>query len=209
MQYSTQYTLIESPIGILLALSNGKELTGLYMERCERRENHEHGERTRGNAQSSAAPSGADVSWLNASTVRPLVDGAQRNDKAPPFQETKEQLDDYFAGRKVAFDLPLHANGTAFQKTVWQELLQIPYGTTISYAELARRIGNPGAFRAVGLANGRNPISLIIPCHRVIGADGSLTGYGGGLANKLYLLNLEKALGRQSPQLQLVLTGNG
>ena len=103
-----------------------------------------------------------------------------------------KQLEDYFAGKLQDFDLPLAPEGTAFQQTVWRELLNIPYGTTISYGELAKRIGNPNASRAVGLANGSNPIAVIIPCHRVIGSNGKLTGYGGGLDNKRILLDLER-----------------
>jgi methylated-DNA-[protein]-cysteine S-methyltransferase len=110
----------------------------------------------------------------------------QRDDKA--LRVACEQLDAYFHGDLRTFDLPLHMAGTPFQKQVWQGLLTIPYGTTISYAELARRIGRPGASRAVGAANGRNPIGIIVPCHRVIGADGTLTGYGGGLDRKEWLL---------------------
>ncbi len=105
--------------------------------------------------------------------------------------ETARQLDAYFAGKLRDFDLPLGPQGTPFQQTVWRELLGIPYGGTISYGELAKRIGNPAASRAVGLANGSNPISIIIPCHRVIGASGKLTGYGGGLPVKQHLLALE------------------
>lgn len=101
------------------------------------------------------------------------------------------QLTEYFAGSRVAFDLPLAPRGTEFQRRVWDALREIPYGETISYAELARRIGQPSAMRAVGLANGRNPISIVVPCHRVIGADGSLTGYGGGIDRKRVLLDLE------------------
>jgi methylated-DNA-[protein]-cysteine S-methyltransferase len=104
------------------------------------------------------------------------------------------QLREYFAGVRRGFDLPLKPAGTAFQLAVWTALRQIPYGETISYAELARRIGNPKAVRAVGLANGANPISIIVPCHRVIGADGRLVGYGGGLNIKERLLALEGAL---------------
>ena len=100
----------------------------------------------------------------------------------------REQLDAYFAGRLTAFDVPLDADGTDFQRAVWEGLCAIGYGETISYGELARRIGNPKAVRAVGLANGRNPISIVVPCHRVIGADGSMTGYGGGVERKVYLL---------------------
>jgi methylated-DNA-[protein]-cysteine S-methyltransferase len=110
---------------------------------------------------------------------------------AQPFPAARQQLADYFAGKRREFELPLGARGTAFQERVWQELCRIPYGTTISYGELARRIGKPGAARAVGLANGRNPVGIIVPCHRVIGADGSATGYGGGLERKKTLLDLE------------------
>ena len=102
-----------------------------------------------------------------------------------------EQLDAYFEGDLRTFELPLHMVGTLFQKQVWEGLLTIPYGTTISYAELAHRIGRPGASRAVGAANGRNPIGIIVPCHRVIGANGTLTGYGGGLDRKEWLLSHE------------------
>jgi methylated-DNA-[protein]-cysteine S-methyltransferase len=101
------------------------------------------------------------------------------------------QLEDYFAGRLTRFDIRLQLTGTEFQRQVWSELQRIPYGETVSYGELARRIGNPAAVRAVGLANGRNPIAIIVPCHRVIGADGSLTGYGGGLQRKAWLIDHE------------------
>ena len=104
------------------------------------------------------------------------------------------QLEEYFAGKRRAFDIPLDLRGTEFQKRCWQELLKIPYGETRSYADIARAIGNPPAVRAVGLANGQNPIAIIVPCHRVIGSDGSLTGYGGGLEVKRRLLELEGAL---------------
>jgi methylated-DNA-[protein]-cysteine S-methyltransferase len=107
------------------------------------------------------------------------------------LEEVRSQLDEYFAGTRTDFDLPLSLHGTDFQRLVWTELTRIPYGETTSYGELARRIGRPRAMRAVGLANGRNPVSIIVPCHRVIGADGSLTGYGGGLDRKRLLLGLE------------------
>ena len=108
--------------------------------------------------------------------------------------ETRRQLDDYFAGKRRGFDLPLSPSGTAFQQDVWMALRQIPYGETWSYADLARRIDKPAAVRAVGAANGRNPLPIVVPCHRVIGADGSLTGFGGGLPTKRFLLQLEGAL---------------
>jgi methylated-DNA-[protein]-cysteine S-methyltransferase len=103
----------------------------------------------------------------------------------------RKQLQEYFAGERQTFDLPLHPLGTSFQVNVWLTLADIPYGATISYAELARRIGQPLAVRAVGAANGRNPIPIILPCHRVIGSDGSLTGFGGGLPTKRFLLGME------------------
>jgi methylated-DNA-[protein]-cysteine S-methyltransferase len=113
-----------------------------------------------------------------------------KQDRAP-FAEVIRQLKAYFRGELKEFDLPLEMQGTEFQLRVWNELRAIPYGETISYAQLAGRIGNPKAVRAVGLANGSNPIPIIVPCHRVIGSDGSLTGFGGGLATKKKLLELE------------------
>ncbi|HEY3381172.1 MAG TPA: methylated-DNA--[protein]-cysteine S-methyltransferase [Vicinamibacterales bacterium] len=111
---------------------------------------------------------------------------------ASRLAEAIRQLEAYFAGSLREFTLPLAPEGTPFQQRVWRELLNIPYGDTISYGELARRIGNPNGSRAVGLANGSNPISIVIPCHRVIGSNGKLTGYGGGLKNKEWLLALER-----------------
>ena len=114
---------------------------------------------------------------------------------ATPFEMATAQLNEYFAGHRRDFDLRLAPEGTEFQRAVWQSLTRIPYGETISYAELARRVGNPRASRAVGLANGANPLPVLVPCHRVIGADGSLTGFGGGLDIKRKLLALEGAAG--------------
>jgi methylated-DNA-[protein]-cysteine S-methyltransferase len=111
---------------------------------------------------------------------------------ARPFGAVITQLGEYFAGRRRSFDLSLAPEGTTFQRTVWQALTRIPYGETVSYGELARRIGKPRASRAVGLANGANPLPIVVPCHRVIGADGSLTGFGGGLDIKRQLLALER-----------------
>jgi methylated-DNA-[protein]-cysteine S-methyltransferase len=105
--------------------------------------------------------------------------------------EAVRQLEEYFAGARQEFDLPLDPKGTPFQLETWRALRTIPFGATISYGELARRLGKPSAVRAVGAANGRNPISIIVPCHRVIGSDGSLAGYGGGLEVKRRLLELE------------------
>lgn len=112
----------------------------------------------------------------------------------PLLADCARQLAEYFSGARRVFDLPLHPVGTTFRMKVWSELQQIPYGQTITYGELARRVGNARGARAVGGANHHNPISIIIPCHRVIGADGSLTGYGGGLDMKEALLRLEGSL---------------
>jgi methylated-DNA-[protein]-cysteine S-methyltransferase len=111
-----------------------------------------------------------------------------------PFASAAAQLAAYFSGELTAFDLPIAPAGTPFQLRVWDALRTIPYGQTLTYGQLASRIGSPAASRAVGLANGRNPISVVVPCHRVIGADGSLTGYGGGLQRKQFLLDLERSV---------------
>jgi len=120
----------------------------------------------------------------------PLPEGCEQNDKA--FRAVREQLKAYFAGKLLSFDLTLAGQGSPFQRTVWKALCNIPFGVTESYGGLARRIGNPNASRAVGLANGKNPIGIIVPCHRVVGANGSLTGYGGGLERKQWLLEHER-----------------
>ena len=117
----------------------------------------------------------------------------------PVLARAREQLAEYFAGKRTDFDLPLSATGTEFQESVWRALQDIPYGETVSYGTIATRVGRPTAVRAVGAANGANPIAIVIPCHRVIGADGSLTGYGGGEARKKWLLALERA--RRQPEL--------
>ncbi|WNF30442.1 methylated-DNA--[protein]-cysteine S-methyltransferase [Streptomyces sp. C11-1] len=114
-----------------------------------------------------------------------------------PFGEAIRQLAAYFAGELTTFELPLCLDGTPFQRSVWAELLKIPYGETRTYGELAENLGKPGASRAVGLANGKNPVGIIVPCHRVIGASGSLTGYGGGLDRKQRLLAFESGGGGQ------------
>ena len=153
MDNTKYYDTIQSPIGDLMLISDGKALTGLYMN------NEKHVAR------------------------RTMAIRDKKTLKHP-----REQLQSYFAGELRAFDLALAAEGTPFQQRVWRALCAIPYGETISYGELARRIGQPTAARAVGLANGQNPISIVVPCHRVIGADSSLTGYGGGLERKRWLL---------------------
>jgi methylated-DNA-[protein]-cysteine S-methyltransferase len=117
------------------------------------------------------------------------------------FADAVEQLGAYFAGELIDFHIEFDLRGTAFQRRVWQALLTIPYGETRSYGEIARQIGSPGSARAVGWANGRNPIAIVVPCHRVIGAGGSLTGYGGGLGRKRILLQLEKKRAAPIPTL--------
>jgi methylated-DNA-[protein]-cysteine S-methyltransferase len=130
-------------------------------------------------------------------TYEPNHRGWQPDDDA--FADAVAQLEAYFAGDRTDFELDLNLGGTEFQRRVWAALQTIPYGETRSYGEIARQIGSPGAFRAVGLANGHNPIGIIVPCHRVIGSNGSLTGYGGGLDRKRALLELEKS--RTAPAL--------
>jgi methylated-DNA-[protein]-cysteine S-methyltransferase len=154
-----RYTLIESPLGELLAVRDDDGLTGLYL------------------------PTGKHAVARQPEWVR---------DDAG-FEDVRQQLGEYFAGTRQEFDLPLNAHGTAWQQKVWSQLRAIPYGETASYGETALAVGNPTASRAVGLANGQNPISIIVPCHRVIGANGSLTGYGGGLDAKRWLLSHEAA----------------
>ena len=119
------------------------------------------------------------------------------DEQAAHFVETAAQLDAYFGGQRNGFELTLKLAGTEFQRSVWKSLLEIPYGHTWSYADLAVHIGNPKAVRAVGLSNGRNPIPVIIPCHRVIGKNGSLTGFGGGIPRKRFLLELEQSGSQQ------------
>ena len=109
------------------------------------------------------------------------------------FEQCRRQLDEYFAGDRVTFDLPLAPPGTTFQHEVWTKLVEIDFGTTISYTELAHRVGRPNSQRAVGGANGRNPVCIIVPCHRVVGANGSLTGYSAGIDSKRWLLEFERA----------------
>ncbi|HSG87569.1 MAG TPA: methylated-DNA--[protein]-cysteine S-methyltransferase [Pseudomonadales bacterium] len=129
-----------------------------------------------------------------AGAVAPKVDAGRRDDGA--LATPRAQLEAYFAGDRRSFELRLAPQGTPFQQQVWAALQRIPFGTTISYGTLAERIGRPTASRAVGAANGRNPLPVIVPCHRVIGADGSLTGFGGGLPCKQWLLGHEGALPR-------------
>lgn len=136
----------------------------------------------------------AAVLWENDAPGRVKLDPRAPADDHPVLEEAGRQLGEYFAGQREAFDLPLDFKGTDFQKSVWAALLTIPFGETRSYADIASQIGKPSACRAVGAANGRNPISIIAPCHRVVGANGALTGFAGGLKAKRYLLGLEGRL---------------
>jgi O-6-methylguanine DNA methyltransferase len=150
---------------------------------------------------------GAEDGALTLLWMSPLPEretgGADARDRAV-LAAARDQLEAYFAGDLTAFDLPLAPVGTPFQQRVWSALVEIPFGETVSYGSLASRLGRPGAARAVGLANGSNPISIIIPCHRVIGSDGRLTGYGGGIDRKAWLLDHEA--GRGPGQLALPVT---
>jgi methylated-DNA-[protein]-cysteine S-methyltransferase len=135
----------------------------------------------------------AAILWENDRPGRVRLNIVGQDDNHPVLFETGGQLRDYFSGRRSAFDLPLDFTGTDFQKSVWHALLTIPFGETRTYAQIARQIGKPTAIRAVGAANGRNPISIVAPCHRVIGSTGELTGFAGGLEAKALLLTLEGA----------------
>jgi methylated-DNA-[protein]-cysteine S-methyltransferase len=163
-------SVVVSPIGPLTLVAADGGLAGVYMD-----------------AQRHVPPA-----WALGEPSGP--DGPD----AALLAETADQLAGYFAGERTGFELPLVLDGTGFQRGVWAALRDIPYGETICYGELACRIGNASASRAVGLANGKNPISIIVPCHRVVGSDGSLTGYGGGLDLKRFLLALEQRVSGQS-----------
>ncbi len=144
----------------------------------------------------TASDSGLTGVWFpgTGEVAAPPDDG--RGPASAVLARTCEQLAEYFAGRRTTFDIPLDPLGTAFQRRVWDALRAIPYGATLSYSDLARRLGDVRATRAVGAANGRNPIPIIVPCHRVVGANGALTGFGGGLDRKRWLLEHEGVLMR-------------
>jgi methylated-DNA-[protein]-cysteine S-methyltransferase len=156
--------VLASPIGALTLVAADGALAGVYMD----------AQRHLPAAESLGEPARPD------------------EPAAAPLAEAASQLAEYFAGERTEFELPLAAGGTDFQRRVWAALRDIPYGETISYGELASRIAVASACRAVGLANGKNPVAIIVPCHRVVGSDGSLTGYGGGLDRKRFLLALEQ-----------------
>ena len=131
------------------------------------------------------------ILWENDSPRRVRLSELVANEQHPVLVETERQLGEYFAGKRKTFSIALDMRGTRFQKNVWEALLAIPFGETRSYGQLAKQLGNPRATRAVGAANGRNPVSIIVPCHRVIGSSGKLTGFAGGLETKAHLLSLE------------------
>ena len=133
------------------------------------------------------------VLWQNDKPTRVRLNELVEDATHPILLDTERELGEYFAGKRKTFSVPLEMRGTSFQKNVWHALLAIPFGETRSYGQLAKQLGNPQAMRAVGAANGRNPISIIVPCHRVIGASGKLTGFAGGLETKAQLLNLEES----------------
>ena len=139
----------------------------------------------------------AAVLWENDNPSRVRLGETTEDNSHPVLLETERQLKDYFDGKRTSFSLELDLVGTAFQKNVWEALLGIPLGETRSYGQLAKQLGKPRATRAVGAANGRNPISIIVPCHRVIGSNGKLTGFAGGLGIKEHLLRLEKSSNRR------------
>lgn len=155
----TYFTYTESPLKKLLLVSDGTNLTGLYMAR----------------QQYEVAP----------------ADDWARDDSLPLFQKTVNELRQYFNGDLTSFSIPVKFQGSQFQRSVWVQLTDIPYGTRISYGDIARALGDPDAARTVGHAVGMNPISVIVPCHRVVSSSGSLTGYNGGLERKQFLLDLE------------------
>ncbi|MCU0432722.1 MAG: methylated-DNA--[protein]-cysteine S-methyltransferase [Bacteroidia bacterium] len=134
------------------------------------------------------------VLWENDNPERVSLPDNLRDEENEVLVQTRKQLSEYFAGNRKVFDLPLQMNGTPFQQSIWQQLQKIPFGETRSYGQLAKHIGQPTASRAVGAANGKNPISIIVPCHRVIGTGGKLTGFAGGIEAKEFLLRLEGKL---------------
>ena len=164
MKNSRIYQDMDSPVGRLRLIAAGDQLVGIWFEH------------------------GRDAQRHADSTDQELLQPGS----SPVLDRTRQQLEEYFRGERREFDLPLAPEGPEFQQRVWQRLLRIQYGATTTYGALAQSLGNPNASRAVGLANGSNPIPIVIPCHRVIGANGALTGFGGGLPIKSALLELER-----------------
>ncbi len=138
------------------------------------------------------------ILWKNDDPRRVVLDDLRDDDLHPILVETERQLNEYFEGKRQDFSIPLDIRGTPFQKSVWEALLAIPFGETRSYGQLAKQLGSPRAMRAIGGANGRNPLSIVVPCHRVIGSSGKLTGFAGGLEAKAQLLKIESQRGPHS-----------
>jgi len=182
MQQSPQVAYCLSPLGALEIYANATGINAVHFPDVQKDRSLAG---LRHQDVTAAASQSDDFQLLSVQ-----ADGAV----ALLLQQAAAQLAEYFAGTRQHFDLPLAASGTAFQQQVWQQLCQVPYGQTQSYGELALRLGNKNAMRAVGAANGRNPIAIIVPCHRVIGADGKLTGYAGGLDRKVWLLQHEQRI---------------
>lgn len=175
----------ESPLGRVLLVAADGRLRGLYFE----------GQKDEPPVAPGSAPAeGARAAGLGGGASQQAAALRRHAGDDALLERARDQLREYFEGRRKAFDLPLDLVGTPFQRAVWQALLVIPYGETTTYSGIARRCGRPQAVRAVGGAIGRNPVSIVVPCHRVVGSDGSLTGFGGGLPRKRALLQLEGAL---------------
>lgn len=172
---SPVHAVMSSPIGLLTLVADGGALTAVYME------NHKRGPAA-GTLGAEVVPGGAGPQGAAA---------AEHNDDAAVLARTRDQLGEYFAGERREFEVPLAPAGNPFRQRVWSLLQEIPYGQTRSYGDLARQLGDRNLAQAVGAANARNPVSVLIPCHRVVGAAGALTGYAGGLDRKQFLLGLE------------------
>jgi len=182
---------VDTPLGKALVLGTAGAVTGLYFD-C-----YPHtprlGPAVSGDDARLAEPGGEPDKDVNGDASPSRLDGRAGRHEAT-FTEARRQLDEYFDGLRSAFTLAVDPPGTAFQRAVWKALLEIPYGETTTYGALAAGLGRPQASRAVGAANGANPISIVIPCHRVVGAGGGLTGYGWGIEKKSWLLNHERAM---------------
>jgi methylated-DNA-[protein]-cysteine S-methyltransferase len=188
---SETYATMPSPVGELLLTADDGRLTGVYLP-GQRRPGSPATDTPGGYGNPGSDPGIPGQALFSRNPFSHAApEGARRDDAG--LAAARAQLEEYFAGARTSFDLPLAPAGTPFRQVVWEELQRIGYGETTTYAALAARIGRPSAVRATGAANGANPISIIIPCHRVIGSNGSLTGYGGGIDAKRFLLDLEQS----------------
>jgi methylated-DNA-[protein]-cysteine S-methyltransferase len=192
---------IPSPIGPLTLVSDGAHLVQLHMRPAAEALARQASARQASARQASARQASARQASARQSGAR---QAPEWQESATALRAARAQVDAYFAGELRTFDLPLQAEGTPFQRAVWAALEGIPFGTTTSYGAIAAAVGAPGSARAVGAANGRNPIAIVVPCHRVIGADGRLVGYGGGLDRKTWLLGHEARVTTRAEQFTLV-----